>query len=78
MSMCKMSVVLAYLMAVYCIASIYYVIATHSVETPFKDSLTPRQREIKDASAKVRRNIFYTGTGIAITMMLLLRPFEKC
>ena len=78
MSMCKISVVLAYLMAVYCLASIYYVIATHSVGTPFKDSLTPKQREIKDASAKVRRNIFYTGAGVSIVLMLVLRPFEKC
>ena len=52
MSNCKISVVLAYSMAVYCLACIYYIIATRSVGTPFNDSLTPKQREIKEASQK--------------------------
>ena len=78
MSTCKISVVLAYSMAVYCLACIYYIIATRSVGTPFNDSLTPKQREIKEASAKVRRNAFYTGAGIAVVILLLARPFEKC
>jgi hypothetical protein len=78
MSTCKISVVLAYSMAVYCLACIYYIIATRSVGTPFNDSLTPKQREIKEASAKVRRNAFYTGAGIAVVILLLTRPFEKC
>jgi hypothetical protein len=78
MSNCKISVVLAYSMAVYCLACIYYIIATRSVGTPFNDSLTPKQREIKDASAKVRRNAFYTGAGIAVVILLFSRPFEKC
>jgi len=78
MSNCKISVVLAYSMAVYCLACIYYIIATRSVGTPFNDSLTPKQREIKEASAKVRRNAFYTGAGIAVVILLLARPFEKC
>jgi len=69
---------LAYSMAVYCLACIYYIIATRSVGTPFNDSLTPKQREIKEASAKVRRNAFYTGAGIAVVILLLARPFEKC
>jgi hypothetical protein len=78
MSNCKISVVLAYSMAVYCLACIYYIIATRSVGTPFNDSLTPKQREIKEASAKVRRNAFYTGAGIAVVILLFSRPFEKC
>jgi hypothetical protein len=78
MSNCKISVVLAYSMAVYCLACIYYIIATRSVGTPFNDSLTPKQREIKEASAKVRRNAFYTGAGIAVVILLFARPFEKC
>jgi hypothetical protein len=78
MSNCKISVVLAYSMAVYCLACIYYIIATRSVGTPFNDSLTPKQREIKEASAKVRRNAFYTGAGISVVILLFARPFEKC
>jgi len=78
MSTCKISVILAYSMAVYCLACIYYIIATRSVGTPFNDSLTPKQREIKDASAQVRRNAFYTGVVVAVAILLLARPFEKC
>ena len=78
MSVCKMSIFLAYAMAVYCLSCIYYIIATRSVGTPFNDSLTPKQREIKDASSKVRRNAFYTGIAISTGILLLARPFEKC
>ena len=40
MSYCKISIYLAYAMAIYTIASIYYMIRTRSVGTPFKDSLS--------------------------------------
>ena len=78
MSTCKISVILAYGMAIYCLACVYYVIATYSIGTPFKDSLTPKQREIKNASAQVRRNVFYTGVVISIIILMLTRPFENC
>ena len=78
MSTCRISVVLAYAMAIYCLACIYYVIATRSVGTPFNDSLTPKQREIKDASSKVRRNIFSTGVSISCVALLIIRPFNEC
>ena len=53
-----MSIYLAYAMAVYCAASLYYIIRTRSVGTPFRDSLTPKQIKIKKESANIRRNIF--------------------
>jgi len=48
------------------------------VGTPFNDSLTPKQREIKDASSKVRRNIFSTGVSISCVALLIIRPFNEC
>ena len=39
---CVISVYLAYGMAVYCLASIYYLAMTRSIGTPFKDSLTEK------------------------------------
>ena len=69
MDVCRMSIYLAYGMAIYCIASIYYLVRTRSVGTPFKDSLTPKQIKIKKESANVRRNIFYQGiAGSAIIL----------
>jgi len=78
MSYCKISIYLAYAMAIYTIASLYYMIRTRSVGTPFKDSLNEKQLQIKKESAKVRRHIFYEGVGIAFVALLIFRPFSKC
>jgi hypothetical protein len=78
MSYCKISIYLAYAMAIYTIASLYYMIRSRSVGTPFKDSLSEKQLQIKKESAKVRRGIFYQGVGIAFVALLIFRPFSKC
>ena len=78
MNTCKISVYLAYAMAIYCIASIFYLIATRSVGTPFKDSLSEKQLKIKHESASVRRTIFYSGVAIGVVSMLIFRPFSRC
>ena len=78
MDICRMSIYLAYGMAIYCISSIYYLVRTRSVGTPFKDSLTPKQKKIKAASANVRRNIFYQGTAGAVVAMFFFQPFKRC
>jgi hypothetical protein len=78
MSYCRISVVLAYAMSIYTVASLYYIIRTRSVGTPFKDSLTPQQLQIKKESAKVRSNIFYQRVGLAFAALLIFRPFSKC
>tara|TARA_B100000795_G_scaffold267399_1_gene252138 strand:+ start:825 stop:1061 length:237 start_codon:yes stop_codon:yes gene_type:complete len=78
MSYCKISILLAYAMAIYTLASIYYYIRTRSVGTPFKDSLTEKQIEIKKESVKVRSNIFYQGIGLSLISLAMFRPFEKC
>lgn len=78
MDTCKISVALAYIMTIYCLSCIYYLIATKSIGTPFKDSLTPKQREIKNESSKMRSRIFYTGIGVSTVAMFLIRPYEKC
>ncbi len=78
MSYCKISIVLAYAMAIYTLASIYYMVRTRSVGTPFKDSLTEKQLQIKKESAKVRSNIFYQGVGLSFLVLVIFRPFAKC
>ena len=76
--MCSMSKYLAYAMSVYCLASIYYMLRTITVGTPFNDSLTYEQVKIKKASAKVRRNIFLQGIVGGFILIFLLQPFKKC
>jgi hypothetical protein len=78
MKVCTVSVYLAYAMAIYCIASLYYIIATRFVGTPFRDSLTEKQIKIKKESANVRRNIFYQGVGLSAVILFVFKPFARC
>ena len=78
MNNCTISVYLAYGMAVYVIASIYYIVTTRFVGTPFRDSLTAKQLVIKNKSAGVRRNIFYQGLAGASVGLAIFKPFHTC
>ena len=78
MDVCRMSIYLAYGMAIYCLSSIYYMLRTRSVGTPFNDSLTEKQKKIKKESATVRRNIFYQGIVGSALLLLFYQPFKKC
>ena len=44
---CVISVYLAYGMAIYCLACVYYLVMTRDVGTPFKDTLSQKQLKIK-------------------------------
>ena len=78
MSYCKVSVILAYAMSIYTIASIYYLIRTRSIGTPFKDSLTPEQLKIKQEAVSNRTRMFYYGVFGGIVLMVIWRPFRDC
>ena len=73
-----MSIYLAYAMAAYSLASVYYLLRTRTVGTPFNDSLTPKQLKIKDASAATRRSIFIQGVVGGAVILFFLKPFNKC
>jgi hypothetical protein len=75
---CLVSWYLAYGMALYCMASIYYLVRTRSIGTPFNDSLTKKQRIIKNESASIRKNIFIQGIVGSILLLLVFRPFRSC
>ena len=75
---CKVSKYLAYSMAVYSLASMYYLSRSRSVGTPFNDSLTDAQREIKLESSKVRRQIFIEGIMLSLLVLLIMNPFKSC
>lgn len=78
MYICKISIFLAYAMAIYTIASVYYLVMTRNIGTPFKDSLTDEQLEIKYQSSDIRKSIFIQGCGLAIVICCIGRPFRKC
>ena len=75
---CLVSWYLAYGMALYCMASIYYLVRTRGIGTPFNDSLTKKQRMIKKESASIRKNIFIQGIVGSILLLLIFRPFRSC
>lgn len=78
MKTCEVSKVLAYAMAIYTVASVYYMVRSKSVGTPFKDSLTEEQLQIKEESKKVRKQIFCEGTVIALAGLYIMKPFKSC
>ena len=78
MDNCKISIYLAYIMSCYSIATMYYLVASKSVGTPFYDSLTKEQIAIKKKSRKVRLGIFQKGFIIGITVLFVTKPFQKC
>jgi hypothetical protein len=69
---------LAYGMAVYALASIYYLLRTRSIGTPFNDSLSEKQKKIKKESSKIRKNIFIQGIVGSIILMVMTKPFNAC
>tara|TARA_Y100000991_G_C21782318_1_gene267702 strand:- start:4 stop:246 length:243 start_codon:yes stop_codon:yes gene_type:complete len=75
---CTISKYLAYGMLAYTFASIYYMIMTRNIGTPFKNSLSPEQLQIKVEAASLRGSIFYQGIGLAVVLIFLFKPFEEC
>lgn len=70
-----MQAIFAYSMLTYVLASVYYLVATASIGTPFKNSLSPEQRAIQAEAAAVRRRIFFTGLAGAAVGLAIVRPF---
>ena len=75
---CKIPTLLAMLAAVYILASMYYMVMTRNIGTPFRDSLDEKQLEIKATAVEKRSGIFYTGAMIALLVVLVVDPFTKC
>ena len=69
-------VVLAYTALAYAIASIIYLIGTRHIGTPFRDSLTKDQLEIKKSAAQERKCIFLIGLVVAAMILIIVRPFK--
>ena len=70
---CIVPFYLAYLMAIYLFASIYYLLKTRTIGTPFRDSLTQEQLMIKMVASEVRSRIFLNG--VLLGGLLLIRVY---
>ena len=80
MDNCQVSIILAYLAAIYIISSVIYLIVSRSYGTPFMDAVNkyPELVKIKKESVDKRRNLFLMGLVLAICLMIFLKPFKKC
>ena len=76
--LCQVNIVFSYLMVSYLAASLIYLVATRCIGTPFNDSLTPTQKEIKKRSGRTRGVIFLIGFIISLAVTSLVHPFEAC
>ena len=71
MKQCKISIYLANFMIIYIFGSIYYIIMTRNIGTPFNDSLLDYQKIIKKKSSKIRKKIFIIGIVIGIILCII-------
>jgi hypothetical protein len=62
---------------IYCIACIVYLLITRCVGTPFNDSLTKEQQQIKQESAQVRGRAFLVAVVVGIISIHVLKPFKE-
>ena len=59
----------------YLLASFVYLIATRKMGTPFNDSLSPQQIELKNNSVHKRRTVFWVSFGgslLAVTVAYIM------
>ena len=80
MEYCKIPLLLSYSALCYISASIFYLINTRNIGTPFNDALAkyPKLVLIKKKAVHKRRNIFYAGIILSIFLILLIKPFANC
>jgi len=84
---CKVPLVFTYIMLIYLIASVYYMIVTRNLGTPYSDAIkevvenSGKKDELeklkKDAKDK-RSTIFWSGVLIACIILIIFRPFSEC
>lgn len=74
---CPAHVVAASALSVtYVIACVYYYIVSRNIGTPFLDSLTEKQREIKKISSMHRYRIFLDGMSVGAISVAALWHFS--
>jgi|TARA_Y100000389_G_scaffold179375_1_gene193359 hypothetical protein len=75
---CRVPIFLAYLASMYIFSSIFYLVMTRNMGTPFNDSLDDKQKLIKAKAVKERKSIFCKGLLISIVLLIIFPPFKNC
>ena len=78
MNTCQVPVALAYFLTIYALVSIFYLITSKKLGTPFNDSLNEEQLRIKEKAVSDRKRLFYYGLFIGSIILFIWRPFKSC
>ena len=68
--------IFAYAALAYLITIIIYVIVTRAYGTPYKNSITPKQLELKKKSMKKRGIVFGCALAATIILLIIWKPFK--
>ena len=71
------TMVLSQMAFIYIIACVVYMLVSPKFGTPFMDSLTEEQKELKNKSKKKRTKLFITGIVVGIIVVKCWRPYTK-
>jgi len=55
--------------------AVYYTVSIFALSTPFDDSLSPLQRQIRSASMRTRGNLFLFGFVVGV---MIAFAYDKC
>ena len=61
---------------VYLLTCALYLLASRGLGSPFRDSLTPAQLELKAASMQQRSAVFMGSLLVSALVVFMLRPFK--
>ena len=80
METCRVSVLLANIATVYIFASVYYILSTRHLGTPFKNEIKkyPKIMKIKHKAVCDRRKAFFTGILLSLIFVVIVKPFQNC
>ena len=74
--LCHLSFYLANIMLIFLLSCIIYLVSTENIGTPFNDSLTKKQQNIKIHSKKIRGGIYLSSMIFSIIIIYILTPFK--
>jgi hypothetical protein len=77
MASCRVPAYISYITISHFVASVVYIVVTKAFNygTPFNDSLTPTQLEIKKTSSRKRGLTFGVAFVVCLVFLFMFQPF---
>ena len=74
---CTVPTTLAYFLIIYAMSNVLYLLFTRNIGTPFMDSLTKKQQNIRAESSRQRRQIFFVSLLASTFLVYWMKPFKS-